>query len=105
AAALGRPMTVLFGESAAGFSSGEEDMASYHETILGLQETRLRPALDFIDQFILDKMTDSANIFYKFPSIDVPNANDDATKFNTFSGGVAALVNADILSPRQAAKE
>lgn len=103
--ALNRPLTILFGESASGFSSGEEDNASYYETIKGLQEIILRPAYDFIDSFILDKFMTSDNIFYDFPSIDSPNQTEEATTFNTYSTGISALVTAQVLSPKQAARE
>ena len=52
AGALNRPISVLFGEGAGGFSSGEEDNRAYYETINELQNTLLRPVYDFLDPFI-----------------------------------------------------
>ena len=46
------PITLVFGQSAAGFASGEEDTRNYHESIASDQEDMSRPAIDHIDTLL-----------------------------------------------------
>jgi phage-related protein (TIGR01555 family) len=106
AGALDRPITVLFGQSASGFSSGEEDNKAYYETINGLQESRLRPMQDFVDQFLLDKLaSDVGSISYTYPSIDSINEVDEATRFTQYATGFTSLVTASVVSEATALRE
>ncbi|OCG10800.1 hypothetical protein A9G09_11860 [Gilliamella sp. wkB292] len=105
AGALDRPITILFGKSASGFSTGEEDLESYHGTINALQENRLRPAQEFIDKFILDKMMPNHGLTYEYPSIKVINEDKEATRFSQFASAISALVTANVISDRVAQTE
>lgn len=103
AGALDRPITVLFGQSASGFASGEEDNRAYYETINALQEARLRPMYQFIDNFIMNKFV--PEIEYKFPSIDSINETEEATLFSNVAAAITQLVSAEIISDEVAQKE
>ncbi|CAQ85674.1 MULTISPECIES: phage portal protein [Photorhabdus] len=106
AGALDRPINVLFGQSASGFNSGEEDNKSYYETINGLQETRLRPMQDFVDQFILDKLAVSIDtISYEYPSIDSINEADEAARFSQYATGFTSLVQSGVVTEEIALRE
>jgi uncharacterized protein len=105
AGALDRPITVLFGLSASGFSTGEEDLESYHGTINALQESRLRPAQEFIDKFILDKMMPNHGLTFEYPSIKVVNEDKEAVRFGQFASAFSALVTANIISDKVAQTE
>ncbi|MBI0114472.1 MULTISPECIES: DUF1073 domain-containing protein [unclassified Gilliamella] len=105
AGALDRPITVLFGLSASGFSTGEEDLESYHGTINALQESRLRPAQEFIDKFILDKMMPNHGLTFEYPSIKVVNEDKEAARFSQFASAFSALVTANIISDKVAQTE
>ncbi|MEY0399702.1 phage portal protein, partial [Providencia rettgeri] len=105
AGALDRPITVLFGQSASGFNSGEEDNKSYYETINGLQESRLRPLQDFIDQFILDKLSISDELKYEYPSIDSINEAELATRFTAYSTGFTSMLQSSIMDEETVLRE
>ncbi|HEN3248739.1 TPA: DUF1073 domain-containing protein [Yersinia enterocolitica] len=105
AGALDRPITVLFGQSASGFSSGEEDNKAYYETINGMQESRLRPMQDFADQFILDKLSVAENLTYEYPSIDSINEAEEATRFGLYATGFNTLVTSSIVTEEVAIRE
>ena len=105
AGALDRPITVLFGLSASGFSTGEEDLESYHGTINALQERRLRPAQEFIDKFILDKMIPNHGLTYTYPSIKATNEDKEATRFSQFASAISGLVTANVISDKVAQTE
>lgn len=103
--ALDRPITVLFGLSASGFSTGDDDLESYHGTINGLQESRLRPAQEFIDKFVLDKMMPNHGLTFEYPTIKVTNEDKEATRFNQFASAYSGLVNAGIIPDKVAQTE
>ncbi|MCQ4169743.1 phage portal protein [Hafnia paralvei] len=105
AGALDRPITVLFGQSASGFSSGEEDNKAYYETINGMQESRLRPMQDFADKFILDKLSVAESLTYEYPSIDSINETEEATRFGQYATGFNTLVTSSILTEEVAIRE
>ncbi|MCM2366650.1 DUF1073 domain-containing protein [Proteus sp. FZP2095] len=105
AGALDRPITVLFGQSASGFNSGEEDNKSYYETINGLQEARLRPLQDFIDQFILDKLSISDELKYDYPSIDSINEAELATRFTAYSTGFTSMLQNSVIDEETVLRE
>ncbi|MCX2589712.1 DUF1073 domain-containing protein [Proteus penneri] len=105
AGALDRPITVLFGQSASGFNSGEEDNKSYYETINGLQEARLRPLQDFIDQFILDKLSISDELKYIYPSIDSINEAELATRFTAYSTGFTSMLQNSVMDEETVLRE
>lgn len=108
AGALDRPITILFGQSASGFNSGDEDNENYYETIQALQKSRLKPLQDFIDQFILDACFSESEIeelTYEYPSIDSMNEADRADIFTKYATGMAALVAQSIVDEAIAIKE
>ncbi|MDW2644573.1 DUF1073 domain-containing protein [Citrobacter sp. HN-141] len=105
AGALDRPITVLFGQSASGFSSGEEDNKAYYETINGMQESRLRPMQDFADKFILDRLSVADSLSYEYPSIDSINETEEATRFGQYATGFNTLVTSSILTEEVAIRE
>lgn len=84
AGACNRPLTRLFGQSAAGFASGEEDNQNYYETISSLQESRLRGLDDFFDKFILkDIGIEHSQLDYTYPSIELSNDTEVAAILST----------------------
>lgn len=103
--ALDRPITVLFGLSASGFSTGEDDLESYHGTINGLQESRLRPAQEFIDKFVLDKMMPNHGLTFEYPTIKMTNEDKEAVRFNQFASAFSGLVTAGIIPDKVAQTE
>ncbi|WP_288445416.1 DUF1073 domain-containing protein [uncultured Serratia sp.] len=107
AGALDRPITVLFGQSASGFASGEEDNKAYYATINGLQESRLRPMQDFVDQFILDKLSawTGEPLAYEYPSIANTNETEEATRFSNYATGFTSLVQSSIVTEDIALRE
>lgn len=105
AGALDRPITILFGQAASGFSSGEEDNKAYYETINGMQESRLRPMQDFADQFILDKLAVTEKLTYEYPSIDSINETEEATRFGQYATGFNTLVTSSIVTEEVAIRE
>lgn len=105
AGALDRPITVLFGQSASGFSSGEEDNKAYYETINGMQESRLRPMQDFADKFILDRLSVAEALTYEYPSIDSINETEEATRFGQYATGFNTLVTSSIVTEEVAIRE
>ncbi|PVF22088.1 hypothetical protein A9324_21205 [Yersinia pestis] len=98
---------MLFGQSASGFASGEEDNKAYYATINGLQESRLRPMQDFVDQFILDKLSASTGqaLTYEYPSIANINEVEEATRFASYASGFSSLLQANIVTEDIALRE
>ncbi|PVZ86715.1 hypothetical protein C9426_14970 [Serratia sp. S1B] len=105
AGALDRPITVLFGQSASGFSSGEEDNKAYYETISGLQESRLRPMQEFADQFTMDKLSVTEDLSYEYPTIDSINEAEEAARFSQYATGFNTLVTSAIVTEEVAIRE
>ena len=111
AGACEMPLTRLFGQSAAGFASGEEDNKIYYEHINSKQESMLRPAWDFIDKFIIDDLKEKFEDFnlsffdYDFPSIRDRNEKEQAEIFQIIVNALVALYGAEAIDPVQIAKE
>jgi phage-related protein (TIGR01555 family) len=106
AGATDTPITVMFGQSASGFNSGEEDNKNYYDSIGSAQESRLRPLLDFVDVFIFDKMGKKPlDWWYEFPTIDTMNKKDQASIFSAYCTGLASLIQSGIITEMQALKE
>jgi len=105
--ALDRPITIFFGKSTSGLSSGEEDNTPYYETLNGLQEARLRPMQNFTDQFILDKLAvnELDKINFTYPLTDSTNKTEEATRFGQYATGFAALVQNGIVNEPIALRE
>lgn len=107
AGAADMPLTLLFGQSASGFSSGEEDTAHYHETIHSLQESRMRPALEKLDPFIANMAIGHypEGWWFEFNTLDEETKTQRITNFNTLATGLSALINVGVLTEQQAAIE
>lgn len=107
AGAADMPVTILFGQSASGFASGKEDIQTYHENIHGLQESRLRPALDRLDQVLCRQLWGARpeDWWYEFPSLTELTEQDRATTFAAFAQGAAALIQNGVLREDQVASE
>ena len=103
AGALDRPITVLFGQSASGFASGEEDNRAYYETINNLQESILRPLQEFIDQFILNQRI--SDVEFTYPTIDSSNEVEESTVFSNIATAMTGLVTAQVISDEVAQRE
>lgn len=103
--ALNRPLTVLFGESASGFSTGEEDNKSYYEAIEELQNY-LREFNEFADVFILAKMGKKGEVLdFDYASIDGINAKEQAEMFNLEANALNTLVEQGIINIKTAQLE
>lgn len=100
AGALNRPISILFGEGAGGFSSGEEDNKAYYETINELQNTLLRQVYDFIDELLLNKKLE-----YDFYSIDSLNDKEKADILNIKSTALGNLLDKGVISEALILKE
>lgn len=106
AGALDRPITVLFGQSASGFATGEEDNRRYYETINALQESRLRPLQDFVDKFVLDAIGGGLeDLDYTYPSIDSMNAKERAEILGVMSPALVQLVTEGVITEEAALRE
>lgn len=108
AGAADMPVTILFGQSASGFASGKEDLAAYYDGINGLQESRLRPALDKLDSVLARQALQGElpdDWWYEFPSLNVMTDAERATTFETFARGATALIGAGVIREDQAASE
>lgn len=107
AGAADMPLTLLFGQSASGFSSGEEDTAHYHEAIHSLQESRMRPALEKLDPFIANMAIGyyPDGWWFEFNTLDEETKTQRITNFNTLATGLSALINVGVLTEQQAAIE
>lgn len=101
AGALDRPITILFGQSASGFATGEEDNRTYYETIKSLQESRLRPLQEFIDSFF----PELENAKFSYPSIDSVNEKERSEIFTAYVTGFSQLLMADAISDKDFIKE
>lgn len=107
AGAADMPVTILFGQSASGFASGKEDIQSYHENIHGLQETRLRPALDRLDQVLCRQMFGQRpeDWWYEFPSLNELTEQDKNTALLAFTQAMVLLIQNGVLREDQVASE
>lgn len=111
AGACEMPLTRLFGQSAAGFASGEEDNKIYYEHINSKQESLLRPIWNFIDQFIIDDLKEQFEEFrlsffdYDFPSIRDRNEKEQAEIFQIIVNALKVLYDTEAIKPDQIAKE
>lgn len=106
AGACNRPLTRLFGQSASGFASGEEDNQNYYETIASLQESRLRPLDDFLDRFVLDDMNlPFEHLDYTYPSIELSNDVEDSTILATTVTALSTALQDGVIDEAQYATE
>ena len=110
-AATGIPLMKMFGQGAGGFASGEEDNKNYYEMINARQESQLRPAWNFIDQFIIDKFKEEDEAFkldffdYDFPSIRDRNEKEEAEIAKIIIDSLKVLYDMDAVDAVQVASE
>ncbi len=75
------PLMRMYGQGAGGFASGEEDNKIYYEHINSKQESDVRPAWNFFDMFMLDKLKqEDENFNLKFLDYDFPTIRDRSEK-------------------------
>ena len=110
-ASTGIPLMEMFGQGAGGFASGEEDKKNKYEMINARQESQLRPAWNFIDQFMIDKFKEEDEAFkldffdYDFPSIRDRNEKEEAEIAKIIIDSLKVLYDMDAVDAVQVASE
>lgn len=108
AGAMWMPITLVFGQSASGFASGEEDGRNYRDDINSLQESRDRPLYEFIDKFTLDDVKlKKTNIEWSFsyPSIEEKSMLTIADVLQKLASALQILLQEGVINEAQAAAE
>ncbi len=107
AGAADMPVTILFGQSASGFASGKEDLDAYDNSINGLQESRVRPALDRFDQVLCRQVFGQRpeDWWYEFPSLKQLTDTERFTALLAFAQAMALLIQNSVLREDQVASE
>lgn len=107
AGAADMPVTILFGQSAAGFASGEEDIQNYHESIHALQESRLRPVFDRLDPILCQMALgfEPADFWFEFNSLQEMTVEQKITALNSFATATNVLIERGVLTEQQVANE
>lgn len=104
--ATGMPLTLLFGQSASGFATGDEDKQNYCQMIQSRQESRLRGIDEFIDLFILDEMgLDEPRLRFEYPSIEVESKTESATVMQTVTTALSTMLQDGVITEAQYATE
>ena len=88
------PLVRLFGQSPAGFSTGETDLTNYYESIRRKQDTRLRQPMGVILDLLCRSelgIDPPADMTFTFRSLKVPN---DKEKADVASGVTTAVQSA-----------
>lgn len=100
------PLTRLFGQSASGFASGEEDNTNYYERISGAQESRLRKIDEFFDKFLLDEINSEHNrLDFDYPSIRIVSDSEQATILGTTVTALSTALTDGVITEVQYAQE
>lgn len=107
AGAAEMPVTILFGQSVSGLASGDEDIQNYHETIHGLQESRLRPVFEKLDPIISTMAVGfyPQDWWFEFVSLNEVKQEQKVNMLNTFSTATNILMQNGVLSEIQVANE
>lgn len=106
AGAAEMPLTVIFGMSPAGFSTGESDLKSYARTILAKQETTLRPAIATLAKAILGSEGKSATgVDFRFNPLFQPTLTERAAAVQSAVTAVLALEEKGLLTQERALSE
>ncbi|MCG9064706.1 DUF1073 domain-containing protein [Laribacter hongkongensis] len=107
AGAADMPLTVLFGQSAAGFASGQEDITNYHESIHGLQESRLRHVFDRLDPILARMLWGKTpdDWWFEFPPLTELTAEQRANVLNTTATACGTLLDRGVLREDQILSE
>lgn len=106
AGATRMPLTRLFGQSASGFASGEEDNQNYYETVGSRQESRLRPLDQFFDRFLLNDIgTTFDKLDFSYPSIELANENEQVANLVAVTGALSQQLQDGVINEAQYASE
>ncbi|MFC0948989.1 anti-CBASS protein Acb1 family protein [Pasteurella multocida] len=107
AGAAEMPVTILFGQSVSGLASGDEDIQNYHESIHGLQESRLRPVFEKLDPIISTMAVGfyPQDWWFEFVSLNEVKQEQKVNMLNTFSAATNILMQNGVLSEIQVANE
>lgn len=107
AGAADMPVTILFGQSAAGFASGEEDIQNYHESIHRLQEKRLRPVLERLDVILCNMAFGGmpSDWWFEFMPLKELKQDQQITMLNTFADATNKLLQNGVINEVQIANE
>lgn len=107
AGAADMPMTVLFGQSAAGFATGEEDQKNYYDSINSMQETRLRPVLERLDPILcrmsFGDMPD--DWWFEFNPLGEMTKEQESTVLLNKTNALSVLVGHGVVREDQVAEE
>jgi phage-related protein (TIGR01555 family) len=99
ASALRMPLTKLFGISAAGFSSGEEDTDNYHEMIESEIRSKMRPAIRRMIEFACANLWGYVPTFrFKFPPLKVLPEVDAAQVHESKANIMLALYDRGLIT-------
>jgi uncharacterized protein len=100
------PLTRLFGQSASGFASGEEDNTNYYERIAARQEARLRPLDEFFDKFLLNEIgSEHSRLDFNYPSIRVVSDTEQSTILATTVTALSTALTDGVINEVQYAQE
>ncbi|VEI57691.1 phage-associated protein, HI1409 family [Pasteurella multocida] len=107
AGAAEMPVTILFGQSVSGLASGDEDIQNYHESIHGLQESRLRPVFEKLDPIISTMAVGfyPQDWWFEFVSLNEVKQEQKVNMLNTFSAATNILMQNGVLTEMQVANE
>lgn len=107
AGAADMPVTILFGQSAAGFASGQEDIQNYHESIHRLQEKRLRPVLERLDPLLCSMAFGGQpqDWWFDFVPLREVEQEKQVNMLNTFATAANVLMQNNVLTELQVANE
>lgn len=104
----GIPITILFGRSAAGLdATGDADMDNYYTLLEGIQENKMRPALEQLMPILcmseFGAVPDDINV--AFNPVRVPTEKEKADIANTKTTAITAAFTAGAISQQIALKE
>ncbi|OOF84437.1 hypothetical protein BKG93_07865 [Rodentibacter ratti] len=107
AGAADMPVTILFGQSAAGFASGQEDIDNYHESVHRLQEERLRPVLERLDPLLCNMAFGHypQDWWFEFVPLKELSQEQQINMLNTFATASNVFIQNGILNETQVANE
>ncbi len=107
AGAMRRPLTKLFGQSASGFASGEEDNENYRDDIAALQESRLRALDEWIDMFIFDDLHIPSDTEFSFTYQPIKEESQAtiAANLQMMAGAFTQMLQEGVITEPIAAKE
>lgn len=106
ASAIRMPMTKLFGLSASGFSTGEEDQENYNAMVESDVRRPLRPAIrQMIEWACLDLFGYIPDFRFKWPSLKTVSESEQESIKASATGRIIQLYDRGLLGPADVAKE